>query len=559
MRVRTRNAVIVCVLALALTAGIPLAAHAVTAQAAWTSWLTLREIAENPPIIIIGTDNEWTTPDIDGNHAVFAQRRVDADGTGPGTAPGDWNIYVYNLSTREKTAVTTASGDQTVPRISGDWIVYADRGAGNTDVKAYRISTKQTKTVASGTGEQYQPDVSGSLVVYRDVPGDAVRLYNLTTGVNTLVHAAGEQPAISGKRVVFIEGSDIKYKDLNTGSVVPVTNDAPQQLLPRIDGDHIVYMHTVGALDYDIEVYRISSGAKTTVWTDGTSAYPDVSGTIAVWENYGSAPPVLMGYDFMTGKVVTLADLDPTHLVQPKIAGTRVVCTASDTSFFDAEGDIHMGAITAPALSLSAPGSGPYGLKASLKGSLTDGGVALGGKKLDILRSTNGGHTWDKVAETTTTASGTYSYTTPSLTKKVWYRVRYNGETTGFITTRLSRFSVMSGVKAVTPAASVGKPAGYPAVGKTTKTYSVYGSLKPRQTASAASAGVVVIRCYRRESGRWRLRKTVNAKVSDYETYSRYRASVRLASKGSWRLRAQFKGSSTNSAAYGAYRYVKVQ
>ena len=87
------------------------------------------------------------------------------------------------------------------------------------------------------------------------------------------------------------------------------------------------------------------------------------------------------------------------------------------------------------------------------------------------------------------------------------------------------------------------------------RTYSVHGSLKPRHTAGSLA---VKLRCYRRESGQWKLRKAVRAKVRDYSTYSRYAVSLALPSRGTWRLRASH-GCGEHRAGYSAYRYVTVR
>ena len=85
--------------------------------------------------------------------------------------------------------------------------------------------------------------------------------------------------------------------------------------------------------------------------------------------------------------------------------------------------------------------------------------------------------------------------------------------------------------------------------------YSVHGYLKPRHAAGSLA---VTLRCYRRESGHWTLRKTVRAKVRDYSTYSRYAVSLALSSSGKWRLRASH-ACAEHRASYSAYRYVTVR
>jgi uncharacterized protein YkwD len=85
--------------------------------------------------------------------------------------------------------------------------------------------------------------------------------------------------------------------------------------------------------------------------------------------------------------------------------------------------------------------------------------------------------------------------------------------------------------------------------------YSVQGFLKPRHAAGSLA---VKLRCYRRESGHWTLRKTVRAKVHDYSTYSRYSAKFALPSSGKWRLRASH-ACDEHRAGSSAYRNVTVR
>ena len=144
------------VLALVLALGIPITASAADmgTTANWAPWASLREIAENPPIIAMGTAHQWSYPDIDGKYAMYADQREDADGTGGGTAPGDWNIYLLNFNTGVETPVDTGAGDQTNPRISGDWIVYESMPASSMEIRAYKISTGARKDVTNRTGAQ---------------------------------------------------------------------------------------------------------------------------------------------------------------------------------------------------------------------------------------------------------------------------------------------------------------------------------------------------------------------------------------------------------------------
>jgi hypothetical protein len=524
----------------------------------------MRTIVQNPPMFIMGTESERAMPDIDGDRVVYCERRTDADGTGPGTTPGDFNVYLMDIKTGARTTVSTAAGNQVYPRISGDWIVYQDEGSSLAKLKAFRISTGTTFNVAAArAGSQALPDVSGSRVVYWDMATGEVRMFTLPSGPDVLVQAAAAQPSISGNRVAFVTGApDIKVKDLTSGVVTSVTTDGSTsaESYPRIDGDRIVFMKGT----FDIVAHTISTGVTKTVASasgGNTHHFPDVSGTKAVWmtRDTGSFLITIQAYDFMTGKTVSLASADPSHLGNPAISGNRAVFVSSNNYSYYLLGKIELAAISAPTASLSTPPSIGYGAKPVLSGKLIENETPMGDRTLDVLRSTNGGHTWTKIGSTKTKPDGSFTYTAAAIYSKAWYQVRFNGATSfAGISTKLEHFSAQSDAVAVTPAASVGKPAGYPATGKRTKTYKVYGSLKPRQATTAASAKTVAIKCYKWNGKKYKLSKTVNAKVFNYSTYSRYEGKIKLT-KGTWRMRAYFKGSPTNGAKYSSSKKVKVK
>jgi hypothetical protein len=93
---------------------------------------------------------------------------------------------------------------------------------------------------------------------------------------------------------------------------------------------------------------------------------------------------------------------------------------------------------------------------------------------------------------------------------------------------------------------------------RTTTSRRVYGALKPWH-----KPGSKPVRIYRyRKIGRvWkRSGPPVSATVSDHGTYSRYAARIRLAKKGSWRLRAWAPADAEHAATWSSgYEYVTVR
>jgi len=107
----------------------------------------------------------------------------------------------------------------------------------------------------------------------------------------------------------------------------------------------------------------------------------------------------------------------------------------------------------------------------------------------------------------------------------------------------------------VKPKASLGTPIA-PKTMKRSKSYNVYGSLKPRHTKGTKP---VRIYKYKKVGGKWKSMGYVKATASNYGSYSRYKVKMRLTSKGKWRLRAYAPADSKHAATWSTkYDYVTV-
>ncbi len=84
-----------------------------------------------------------------------------------------------------------------------------------------------------------------------------------------------------------------------------------------------------------------------------------------------------------------------------------------------------------------------------------------------------------------------------------------------------------------------------------------WGYLKPRHMAGTYAARVYKERY---ASGKWRKAGYVKAKASNYSSYSKYTASVKLGQRGRWRLRAFHPAGGGHTAAWSkGYTYVRVR
>ena len=83
--------------------------------------------------IVICPDPEvQAVPDIYGDHVVWAQLKSGE--------PNNWDIYMYDLKTREKVTICDAPGKQTNPSISEKRVVWEDYRNGNADIYGHRIN-----------------------------------------------------------------------------------------------------------------------------------------------------------------------------------------------------------------------------------------------------------------------------------------------------------------------------------------------------------------------------------------------------------------------------------
>ncbi|HEX3013775.1 MAG TPA: hypothetical protein VHO92_05835, partial [Methanobacterium sp.] len=84
---------------------------------------------------------------------------------------GNYDIYMYDLSTKKELQITSSPDDQRYPAIYGNRIVWEDNGGqddGYTShgIYMYDISTKK-KMKISATGSAYNPAIYGNKIVWQ--------------------------------------------------------------------------------------------------------------------------------------------------------------------------------------------------------------------------------------------------------------------------------------------------------------------------------------------------------------------------------------------------------
>ena len=174
-----------------------------------------------------------------------------------------------------------------------------------------------------------------------------------------------------------------------------------------------------------------------------------------------------------------------------------------------------------------------------------DGGTPLSGKPIEIQHYSRG---WKKAASVTTDANGRYLKTMWPVARTS-YRAVFAGDGTNESKTSIAR--------AVLPKARLVRSTSWSRL-RRSKTYYARGYIEPRHYSSN---GRVYIRAYKKASnGKYYYRRSFKASYSYYsKTRTRYRAAVKLTSRGRWKLVAYHGADSRNARTYSTTDYVKVR
>ena len=247
---------------------------------------------QSPDLIKI--TNETTNCDIDNYFVVYA---------------GVSNLYIYNITTGETDNVLVG-GNIVFPKISENRVVYADFVY--MGFKMYNINTgEQTDLIVTnwpgGGSDSFQ--FFGDYIVYEntdsDMYGTEIFLYHIATGENIqLTDSPGEDypgnPCIYKNIVAWQlnEGplSDIVMYNIDSQNYTRVTNTSQfeSETCPSIYDNTIVYSYFYydkvnGTILYGLNMYTISTGDETTIFTGGepTGSTPEIFGNIIVYSVTG--------------------------------------------------------------------------------------------------------------------------------------------------------------------------------------------------------------------------------------------------------------------------------
>jgi hypothetical protein len=149
---------------------------------------------------------------------------------------------------------------------------------------------------------------------------------------------------------------------------------------------------------------------------------------------------------------------------------------------------------------------------------------------------------------------GFYTYTVKP-TAKTTYRARYAGEN-AYLSKNSTSKSILPQVALSTPAFRTSTSGSPLTTLRSTRTYIVNGTLKPRHAAPRDKE--VRLIAQRLVGGKVVQTRTIATTATNITGGSRYSAKVKLG-KGTWRVRAHHPKDTLNALTYSSYRNVTVK
>lgn len=290
-------------------------------------------------------------PDIYGDKIVWTDGR---------NYDGNYNIYMYDLSTSEETQITS-SIMATTPKIYNDRIVWTDSSYDGTYIYMYDLTTSKKTRITTVSGSVCHPAIHGDRIVWMsDTDSDGkydIYLYDLSTSKETQITTSelAQNPKIYDDRIVWADtrsgNSQIYMYDISMAKETQITKNSWNHYTPSIYGNKIVYETKIYETE-NICVYDLLTSTEQTISSGSIAVgYPEIYDNRIVWADVRKDSSYKIKYDIYLHDLSTattnkITDVDASESANtPKIYGNRIVwenifdgnsnvyiCTISDGS-----------------------------------------------------------------------------------------------------------------------------------------------------------------------------------------------------------------------------------
>ena len=280
-------------------------------------------------------------PDIYGNIIVWDDWRN-----------GDGDVYMYDTSTSIETQITANGSDQMEPTVYEDKIIWIDGRSqnldnfsiwGNFDIWMYNLSTREETQVTTSESCKHHPRVFDDKIVWHDSRNNYnfdIYMYDLSTSIESQITNSGRayNPCIYGDIIVWEDyrnasslngNSDIYMYNLSTSKETQITTNIEYQFRPTIYKDRIVWedWRNDGRWNNsDIYMYDISTSKETQITANGSvQLSPAIYENKIVWDDRRNGQPDIYIYDFSDLKEARVSLSERAY--SPVIYGDKIVWT----------------------------------------------------------------------------------------------------------------------------------------------------------------------------------------------------------------------------------------
>lgn len=386
--------------------------------------------------------------------------------------------------------------------------------------------------IQDSTGAGIEAQGSGQLVAWNAVRNP---MY-VNFGPNTGIFAKGTSLAVGYNEIVDT------LKHMNSGILLYTASSA------YLPGNVIVgYTKTARDIRGTVLPYVLSD--RTPPVVSRTVTVSPAGGTVVEFSAVDTQTPVAAVRTFLDGRQSGLVPGARIAASVPATGAHVIECEAIDRAGNVGRSTVYLGGQFAglTGVSITPTAAVPYAGVVTIAGQLAGPtGAPLTGMRVELQRWDT---TWQRWVSTGTSAAvdvaGGWKLAATAVVN-VRYRARFAGTADVY-------YPVASGAFDVRVIPQISRPIG-PSTAYRGKWYTYYGTLVPRH---AAGSKPIRLYFYRSESGKWVLRKTAYATVSNITGGSRYSVPVALSLAGSWRVRAVHPESCHASWA-SSYRYFRV-